>query len=147
MRHLRSDRSNHPPRRSTMMSRRYLPVVVAPLVFASLIAASSPARSDEAGARSFITQLGTQAQGILQPSVTPDKRRAAIEGLLRRAFDFGALARSVAGRFWNQATPQQQADYQQAFADYIARRVGRQLANETMSEFRITGTIEMSNHD
>ena len=130
------------------MSRRIRqPIAPAAILLAVLLAMPSSARSTTQDARAFVSQLGNEAQAILQPSVSSAERATRMEALLRKAFDFDAIARSVAGRFWNRATPQQQAEYQRVFGDFVVQSYSRQLGNETMKGFQVTGAKDVGDHD
>ena len=88
------------------ISRRFLIVSAAILPLA--MGAPSIASASQDAARGLITQLGKETVETLQ-SKDVAKRRAGMEDILRRGFDFSAIGRFVLGRHWNTAQPQQRA--------------------------------------
>ncbi len=118
------------------------------LALAGLVAVLvQPARADEASARGFVEQLGSEAVAILQPGGSTAAREPALQELFRKAFDFDTVGRAVLGRYWNEATPEQQEEYNKVFADYIVKTYARRLAPHSLSGFNITGTQPVGQQD
>jgi len=121
--------------------------LAAGLFVAAAILTMAPARGAADSAQSFIEHLGNEAVAVLQSDRPSAERQAMLEDLFRRGFDLDAIGRSVLGRYWKQATPEQQAAYRQVYPDYVVRTYARQLADETVSGFSITGVRAVSDQE
>lgn len=120
------------------------PILIAALILIGLGGAPSSAAEDP---RAFIDRLGNEAVDILDGSDPVAERQAALEDLLRRAFDFDTISRLVLGRFWHTATPEQQQAYQEAFATFVVQTYARRLADKRIDDFAITDVRTLSDRD
>lgn len=113
----------------------------------SLIALGTVRPSAAEEPRAFIDELGREAVDILGGSIPAAERQAALEDLLRRAFDFDTISRLVLGRYWRQATPEQQEDYREVFATFVVQTYARSLADKRIDDFAITDVRTLSDRD
>ena len=127
------------------ISRRFLIVSAAALPLA--LGAPSIASASQDAARGFITQLGKETVETLQ-SKDVAKRRAGMEDILRRGFDFNAIGRFVLGRHWNTAQPQQREEFLKVFADFVSKSYSRRLAEEaSVTGFDVTNVRDLGEGD
>jgi len=117
------------------------------LVTVLVLGPARPTLADEAAARAYVTEIGNEALAILQPGGSPDQRMPALEDLFRKAFDLDTIGRAVVGRYWNQATAEQQEEYRKVFADFIVKTYARRLAPYSLDGFSITGTKPVGKQD
>lgn len=103
-----------------------------------LLAAASPQAIE--GAAAFIARLADQAIAILRSSSgNMDNREAEFRGLLSAGFDMPFIARFVLGKHWRKATPQQRADYQALFTEFILKSYSRRLGGYSGEAFAVAG--------
>jgi phospholipid transport system substrate-binding protein len=116
--------------------RRLAPLLI---VLAALFApgAAAAQQPGEGVASTFIKSLGDEAIRTLRASGLPlDQREARFRRLLAQGFDMAFIAHFVLGRHWRVATPEQQADYTQAFTEYVLQVYSARLggyAGETLN--------------
>lgn len=128
------------------MARFHLPdrrsLLLAGAAFAALPSAATLAQgSHEPGARQFIETLGQYTLAILhQAGLSVPQREAQLRELLRQGFDLAFIGRFVLGRAYNGLSPEQAADYHQAFSEFVLRTYARRLAGFQMQGFAITGS-------
>ena len=89
-------------------------------------------------AAKFVQALGSEAV-LLQSAVRsgePKERITVLRDLVRNGFNLELTSQFVLGKFWNQATAQQRAEFQDLFTEYLlnsyARHIGSYQA-ETLS--------------
>lgn len=103
--------------------------------------------ANDAGAAQFISQLGQQVLAILAHPAGVSQREVMLRDLLRQAFDLGFIARFVLGRAYNGLSPEQAADYQDAFNDFVLRTYARRLAAFQVRGYAITGVRSAGDAD
>jgi phospholipid transport system substrate-binding protein len=110
--------------------------------FILIIAALAPAIPAAAAAdpAAVITNLGNRALEVLGKNATPAQRVARFHELFREDFDVPGIARFVLGRYWKDATPEQQAEFVRLFEDYIALVYSGQLAAYNGETLKVTGS-------
>ena len=79
----------------------------------------------------FVEWLGNKAVTILSSGKTgvPAKRRAALRELIRAGFDLGLTSQFVLGKTWGQASPEQRAEFQELFTEYLLSSYARHLGS------------------
>src|SRR5260370_42581105 len=109
--------------------------------FVLIIAALAPAIPAAAAAEpsALITNLGNRALEVLGKTATPAQRVARFHELFREDFDVPGIARFVLGRYWKDATPEQQAEFVRLFADYIALAYSGRLAGDNGETLQVPG--------
>ena len=89
-------------------------------------------------AAKFVEELGNEAGTLLAAVKTqaPEKRMAVLRDLVRRGFNLELTSQFVLGKFWNRATPEQRAEFQDLFTEYLLNSYVRHLGSyraETLS--------------
>ncbi len=91
------------------------------------------------GASAFIADLAGRAIGILQSSgENIENREAQFRSLLSSGFDMPFIARFVLGKHWRKATPQQRADYQALFTEFLLKSYSRRMGGYAGETFTVT---------
>ena len=118
------------------MSARRLTPITSTLALIALVFVL-PASADPLSPKQFIESLGEETIGaITKADVSNELRLTEFERLFRKGFDVKTISRFVLGRYWRQATPQQQGEYQALFADFIVHTYAnrfRQYSGQTLS--------------
>ncbi len=90
------------------------------------------------GASAFIADLASRAIVILQSSGDKiERREAEFRGLLSTGFDMSFIARFVLGKHWRKATPQQRADYQALFTEFLLKSYSRRMGGYAGETFTV----------
>ena len=107
---------------------------------AGLLAPPAKAAPDVDGAKAFIEGLASRAIEILQrENGNLEQREAELRKILSQDFDLPFIGRFVLGRHWRKATPDQRADYQALFAEWILKTYARRLGGYSGETFQTTG--------
>jgi phospholipid transport system substrate-binding protein len=93
-----------------MLGRRRAVALIASAVLVS-IETGVRAEPDPARAAEFIRQAGMQLANVVGDASTPDEKRRRLQPFIDRVVDVDGVARFCLGRFWRQATPEQQREY------------------------------------
>lgn len=124
-------------------SRRAL---LAALVAGALLGPQA-ARADLGGAEQFIQDLGDRTLAVLEQPVAPQRKLDELKLLLDQSTDLELVARLVLGRYWRQATPQQQAEYVQLFKQLVMQTMAERFSWYTGETFEITGAKPVDERD
>ena len=109
-------------------------------VIAGLSAAPSPAAADEAPV-AFIRALGDQAVSVIRRPDMPLATKAAyFDKMVRQDFDVTGICRFVLGPYWRVASPAEQQQFCDGFADRLVRFYGQRLAQSGSGDFVVTGS-------
>ncbi len=117
------------------------------LIFLAAAIAVAPAKAeatsaDLAAAREFISKLADDTFEVLNDTrLTQDERDAAFRALLHEGFDLEYVSRLVLGRFLQQASREQMADYQAVFPEFVINVYARRLTEFGDEVFRVTGAV------
>jgi phospholipid transport system substrate-binding protein len=123
-----------------MLTRRLFLTCIALLAVSSRVAPSAFAQTADSGAGAFIQKLGNEAIASFSDKSTPKEQMLArFRGLLNEGFDVPYIGRWVLGRYWNQATPQQQNEYLQLFEKMIIDTYANRFLEYSGETFRIVG--------
>ena len=121
--------------------------LIRPLLFVLLLAAAPFVKAPAAMATNpdeavkFIDGLGKHAFATLQQAnMTLDQREEAFAKILQKGFDLDLIGRFVLGKYWRQATPEQQAEYLDTFSRFVIKTYARRLGGFSGQSFSITGT-------
>jgi len=128
-----------------MLSRR---VVLAgpPAVVVSGYAQAQATSPD--GAAQFVMTLAQQALATLaQPGLSLEHREGVFRDLLRQGFDLDFIGRFVAGRYYREMTPDQQADYQRLFGDFVLRTYAGRLGGYSGEKFAVVAARPAGQQD
>jgi len=119
-----------------MLNRRLLLTAA----FLVLSAAPAAAADQTEGAKAFILSLGTETIATFSDkSLSKDAARERFHVLLRKGFDVPYIGRWVLGRFWSQAAPAQQTEYQALFEKLIVDTYASRFAGYSGESFKVTG--------
>lgn len=98
-------------------------------------------------AEKIISGLGDQAITALKTSTNDTDRRAEFERLLNGHFDMDTIARFVLGRYWGQATPEQQREYVSLFKKMVIDIYSNRFAEYSGQDFKVTGSRPAGRND
>ena len=89
-----------------------------------------PAVAAEPGAAArFIGDVGHEFAATIAGTTTVEQRKAKLAPFLQRVVDVDGAARFCLGRFWREATPEQQRDYLQLFGQALVAAVAARAEN------------------
>jgi phospholipid transport system substrate-binding protein len=109
---------------------------------------SAQAATDPQGAADFVRRLAEQALGLLRNNaVSLEQREAAFRTLLREGFDLDFIGRFTLGRHANRLTPDQQADFRDAFGEFVLKTYARRLSAYSGEVFTVTGAQPAGEQD
>ena len=120
-----------------MSMRRLTPVLILLLALAAPVA--SPAA--QGGAEALVASLAERAIPVLTRGDLPESEREAhFRQLLHEGFDMTQIARLVLGRYWNQATPDERAEFTKLLEVYLVQLYGDRFVGYRDVTFRIQGS-------
>jgi phospholipid transport system substrate-binding protein len=110
--------------------------------FALTAAAAAPTLPAAAGAdpAQVIEHLGNQGLAALAPQVSPAQRLARFRELFQENFDLPSIGRFVLGRYWREATPDEQQEFHRLFTDYVTMVYSNRLSEYGGAQLKVTGT-------
>lgn len=108
--------------------------------FVLFVAAPAPTILAAADPAAVINNLGNRALEVLGKNATPAQRVERFHQLFREDFDVPGIARFVLGRYWKNATSEQQEEFVKLFEDYIALVYSSQLAAYSGETLKVTGS-------
>lgn len=124
-----------------MLKRRQFLVCAALLAVSSWAVRPAAAQPADPGASAFIQKLGDETVATFSnKSLSRDQAVQRFRTLLYQGFDVPYIGRWVLGRYWNSATPQQQAEYQKLFEQLIVKTYADRFVEYSGETFRIAGT-------
>jgi phospholipid transport system substrate-binding protein len=108
-----------------------------------LLRNSAAAASDPAD---FIRSLGDQALAELVGSnITKKERADRFRKLLVNNFDISAIGKTVLGRYWRTATPEEQQEYLKLFEDFIVGNYAQRFGQYAGEKFTVAGVRDEGN--
>lgn len=93
----------------------------------------TPAAAQDSAA--LVSGMANRVLSLLQARVTDDERERALAEILREHFDLAVIGRTVLGRHWNAASPEQQQRFMSAFEKAEVRAYSnrfREYAGQTL---------------
>jgi phospholipid transport system substrate-binding protein len=120
-----------------MTRRLFLTTVTLLIGLTSLTVAT---RAVVADASVFMNELWTRAVEVLSKKVPVTERLARFRQLFHADFDGPGIARFVLGRYWRNASEQEQQEFLKLFEDYVVFVYGTRLSNFSGETFKIRGT-------
>jgi phospholipid transport system substrate-binding protein len=91
-------------------------------------------------AQNAIEKLGATAMAaISDKDMGAAKKKALFHQLLSQNFDMNTIGKFAAGRYWRQATPAQQAQFQSLYEQMVISVYTRRFDNYAGQTFRVTG--------
>jgi phospholipid transport system substrate-binding protein len=119
---------------------RWNPIGV--LLALALVAAAAQAAEPPKGPRpsQIIERTAEQILVILNdPERTLEQRRAEIGQIASARFDFRTMTRLVLGRNWKKLTPEQQGEFVQHFAGFLASDYGSRVERYEQQQVSVLG--------
>ena len=120
-----------------MLRRALLTSLVIMMATASLAA---PPPVNPADAVAFMHQLWDRALELLNKKVDPAIKQARFRELFRAYFDCPGIARFVLGRYWRNASAEEQQEFVRLFEDYVVFVYTARLSNLGGETFRVRGS-------
>jgi len=106
------------------------------------------AQASPDGAAQFVQSLAQQAISTLsRQGMTLEQREAVFRDLLRQGFDLEFIGRFVAGRYYRDMTPDQQADYQRLFGDFVLATYAGRLGGYAGEQFSVVSARPAGQQD
>lgn len=131
-----------------MLTRRLFLVCAALLAVSSWAVRPAAAQSVDQGAYAFIQKLGDETVATFSnKSLSRDQAVQRFRSLLYQGFDVPYIGRWVLGRYWNSATPQQQAEYQKLFEQLIVKTYADRFVEYSGETFKISGVKPAGDSD
>lgn len=106
-----------------MFNRRHFLTLTA---MAALFPLSARAQGTEK-ASAFVKSTGDRLVGVVNGPGTPASKRAAMTQIINADVDVDGIARFCLGRFWHQATPEQQKQYLSLFHEVLVTNITSKL--------------------
>ncbi|MGE0724690.1 MAG: phospholipid-binding protein MlaC [Alphaproteobacteria bacterium] len=108
------------------------------LVVATVLSLGAGALAAETP-KALIEDLGARAIKSLTGNVPRPERESRFRTLLREGFDVAHIGRFVLGRYWRQASPEQQRQYLDLFEKFIVQAYAARFAEYSGEQFRVVG--------
>jgi len=121
------------------IGRRDLLLTGAALVLAAAIGAS-PAFAEDAEASAFLQTFAEQMAAVVNGPGDTNAKGQALTPLIDTNVDVATIARFCLGRFWNGASPAQQARYVTVFHKVMLNNIRGHLGEYQGVSFDMTGT-------
>jgi phospholipid transport system substrate-binding protein len=122
-----------------MLTRRRLLALPMAVALAGAIAPRLSSAAADPGV--FVQQLGDEAIATLTGGdVTPELRKERFRTLLEANFDVPAIGKTVLGRYWKVATPEEQAEYLGLFENFLVKNYAKRFAEYSGQKFEVRGT-------
>jgi phospholipid transport system substrate-binding protein len=127
------------------MHRRHLGLAFIAAAWLRALGANAAESPGTAGA--FIQQLGRELTSVVGDAATVAEKRLRLEPFLARIVDVEALARFCVGRYWRQATPEQQQEYLQLFLVMLTNTVASRVGVYSEGTSKVTVMSEIAKSD
>ena len=129
------------PAASTAIALFTKGLALAIAVIASLSAAPRPAAAADDAPVAFIRALGGHAVSVIRrPDIPLATKAAYFDQIIRQDFDVTGICRFVLGPYWRVASPAEQQQFCDGFADRLVRFYGQRLAQSGSGNFAVTGS-------
>jgi len=137
----------------TFSLRIPLSILLSASLFIVLCTLPSPVRAATINAETvspaekMISRLGEEAIAILTKDANKTERQNVFNDLLSKNFDMDVIARFALGRYWNQATPEEQKEYTALFKKMVISIYSNRLAEYSGQGFVVTGSKDAGRND
>lgn len=116
------------------------------LVLTAWVAAPARAGSPAGEAEAFIRELADSGIAMLaNADYSPAQRETEFRNLVRKGFALEEIGRFVVGRYWRQMDKDQQADYQEMFAEWLITTYSGRLGAYGGQKIEIEKSTELNN--
>jgi phospholipid transport system substrate-binding protein len=106
----------------------------------STAALAAPPVVNPADAVAFMNQLWDRAVEVLNKKSDPALRQERFRQLFHTDFDCPGIARFVLGRYWRDASEEEQRDFVKLFEEYVVFVYTARLSNFGGQDFKIRGS-------
>jgi phospholipid transport system substrate-binding protein len=106
----------------------------------STAALAAPPVVNPADAVAFMNQLWDRAVEVLNKKSDPALRQERFRQLFHADFDCPGIARFVLGRYWRDASEEEQKDFVKLFEEYVVFVYTARLSNFGGQDFKIRGS-------
>ncbi len=106
----------------------------------STAALAAPPVVNPADAVAFMNQLWDRAVEVLNKKSDPALRQERFRQLFHADFDCSGIARFVLGRYWRDASEEEQKDFVKLFEEYVVFVYTARLSNFGGQDFKIRGS-------
>ncbi|GBD43453.1 putative phospholipid-binding protein MlaC [bacterium HR40] len=107
-----------------------------------------PAGAAASDPKAFVLDLRDRALAVLRRTdLDREAKIGALEDLLEEATDLDLIARLVMGRYWRQATPDQQKRYLELFRALLRRAIAERLDRYSGESFDVTDVQKVDDRD
>ena len=112
-----------------MLHRRSLLSVTGAVVLVGASAVRNAAHADAAGDRAtaFVKATGDKLVGIVNGPGAAKQKRQALTQVIDNAVDVDGVAKFCLGRYWRQASPEQQKNYMDTFHQVLVSNITSKL--------------------
>ncbi len=132
----------------TATPRRLLLIAAAAVTGASALGRAQAQQVDINRATTFIQQTGEElVQAINTPGAPVAQRRERVAQILRRAVDVDGVGRFILGRWWRNASPDQQQEYLQLFEQVLIRNLSARFGEYQGVRFALGRTQVRTEED
>lgn len=118
-----------------MPARRWL---LAGLILLPLGARAQAAADAQGPAAAFVQRAGAELAAVVSGATSPADKQARLGPYLERVVDEDGVARFCLGRYWQVATPEQQAEYLRLFRLVLLRGVVSRLGDYQAGSTKVT---------
>ncbi len=101
---------------------------------------AAPPVVNPADAVAFMNQLWDRAVQVLNKKAEPALRQERFRQLFHADFDSPGIARFVLGRYWRDASEDEQRDFVKLFEDYVVFVYTARLSNFGGQDFKVRGS-------
>ncbi|MFC7737871.1 phospholipid-binding protein MlaC [Roseomonas sp. GCM10028921] len=114
----------------------------------ALAAAPALAQPMDTGrASSFIQATGRDLVAAINGGGSVAQRRQQVAAILRRAVDVEGVGRFILGRYWRQASPEEQAEYMRLFEETLIRNLSARFGEYQGVRFSLGRTQQRAEDD
>ena len=106
----------------------------------STAALAAPPVVNPADAVAFMNQLWDRAVEVLNKKADPALRQERFRQLFHADFDCPGIARFVLGRYWRDASEEEQKDFVKLFEEYVVFVYTARLSNFGGQDFKVRGS-------
>ena len=96
------------------------------------------AHADTNGAKDYIVNLGTQVVSVLKKDSDINDRVRGLKDVFAEEIDTQWIGKFVLGKYWRQATPEQQEKFLKLYKDYLLLNYVPHFKNYTGETFTVT---------
>jgi phospholipid transport system substrate-binding protein len=109
-------------------------------ILIATVSNAAPPTVNPADAVAFMNQLWDRALGVLNNKGDPAIRQERFRELFQADFDCPRIARFVLGRYWRNASEEEQQEFVKLFGDYVVFVYTARLSNFGGEAFKIRGS-------